>query len=224
MTTYVETADVSDLAPSWANTSLWDNDMVEGASGGGNFSVSVPGSSTRSGSFITVAAKPNNDDWSPDSTSQTVETDLMMGSVDVTGRCRIVRLSPTGTILQSGAFTGTQVMDISRTFSPVSPVWTAGACGDRIAIEFELVNSNGMNKTIQFNIRVTTAECIIDIPEDVAACVGAAAAVFPTIINSSAMMAFSMIVFYGQMLLSKVGVLAKPCPCRKKKIILQVKT
>lgn len=174
MATYVETADDSDLAPSWPNTSIFDKDMIEGASGNGNFTVSVPASTTRSASWITVAGKPNNDDWSPDSTSQTVEINLNMGDVDVTGRCRIVRLSSTGTILQSGAFTGTQVMDVSRTFSPVSPVWTSGACDDRLAIEFEFVESAGMNASLKFNIRTTTAEIIIDIAEDVAACAAGA--------------------------------------------------
>jgi len=178
MTTYVETADASDLAPSWANTSVFDNDMIEGASGGGNFSAVIPAGATRSASFITVAGVPNNDDWTPDSTTQTVEIDLMMGDADITGDCRIVRLSSTGTILQSGSFVGTQVMDVSRTFSPVSPVWTSGACGDRIAIEFVFVETGGsMSGTMQFNIRVTTAEVIADIPEDVAACVAATALV-----------------------------------------------
>lgn len=186
MVTYVQTADNSDITPTWPNTSLWDKDMVEGATGNGNFSISVPGSSSRSGSWITIANKPNNDDWSPDSTSQTVEIDLMMGDADVDGKCRIVRLSSTGTIIEFGVFTAPQVMDISRTFSPVSPVWTVGACSDRIAIEFDFINNASMSATIQFNIRTTTAEIIIDIPEEVGAC-AAVAAFHPLILNPSVM-------------------------------------
>ena len=187
MTTYVATADNSNITPSWANTSVFDKDMIEGATGGGNFTVTIPASSTRSASWITVVGKPNNDDWSPDGTTQTVEIDLNMGDSDVTGDCRIVRLQNDGTIVESGNFVGTQVMSAgTKTFSPVSPTWTSGACDDRIAIEFVFVESAGMNANLKFDIRITTAEIIADIPEDVGACV-AVGFITPQINNSSAM-------------------------------------
>jgi len=185
MVTYVQTADASDIAPSWPSTSLFDNDMIEGATGNGNFSISVPASTTRAGAFITVANKPNNNAFE-DGGTQTVELDVMMGDADVTGKCRCVRVDSGGTILGvKGSFTSTQVMDVSRTFSPVSPTWTGvESCSDRFAIEFEFIESAGMNATLQFNIRVTTAEVISDISEEVGACV-AAAVQFPLIVNQS---------------------------------------
>lgn len=189
MVTYVQTADDSDLTPSWGNTSIFDKDMVEGASGGGNFTVSVPASTTRSAAWITQANEPNNDTWENGGT-QTVEIDLNMGDADVTGRCRIVRLDSSGTVLQSGVFTGTQVMDVSRTFSPVAPTWTGGeeACDNRLAIEFEFVESAGMNASLKFNIRVTTAEIITSITKDTSGCAAVASALQPLIVNQPAMM------------------------------------
>jgi len=173
MPTYVQTADASDLAPSWANTSVFDTDMVTGATGGGNINVTIDASATRSASFITVSGKPNTD-AAEDGGTQTVEIDLSMGDPDFTMKCRIVRLDSSGNIEESGSFTGTQVMDASRTFSPVSPTWgsagDAEACSDRYAIEFEIVNADTMSHALKLNIRVTTAEVITDITEDGGTC------------------------------------------------------
>lgn len=174
MTVYVETADNSNITPTWPNTSVFDKDMVEGATGGGNFTVTIPSSATRSASWITIANKPNTD-AAEDGGTQTVEVDLNMGDVDITGRCRIVRVDTNGNIEESGAFTGTQVMTAgTKTFSPVSPTWgTAGdaeACSDRFAIEFEFVNAEAMNNSMKFDIRITDAEIITDITEDGGTC------------------------------------------------------
>lgn len=183
MPTYVQTADNSDLTPTWANTSVFDKDMSTGASGNGNFTFTVPASSTRSSAFITLSGIPDSDGWENGGT-QTVEIDVNMGDADVTCRCRIVRLNSTGTILQSGSFTSTQVMSASRTFSPVAPTWTGGeeACGNRLAIEFEWVESVGMNATMKLNIRTTTAEVITDITENAGSC-AVGIATQPLIVN-----------------------------------------
>ena len=125
MTTYVQTADASDIAPSWPLTSIFDVDMVEGATGAGDFTNSIPATSTRSASFITVANKPNSDAFE-DGGTQTVELNVNMGDADFRGKCRMVRVSSTGTILGAkGAFTGVQTLVAGTfTFSPLSPTWT----------------------------------------------------------------------------------------------------
>ena len=171
MATYIYTGDDSDLAPSWANTTLFDYDMFTGATGGGSSNDSIPGSSTRSASFITLVDVPNSDAWESGGT-QTIRLDVSMGDADFTGKCRVVRLSSTGTILQSGAFTGTQVINADRTFTPVAPTWTGGeeACGNRYAIEWEFVNADSMAHALKLNIRVTTADIVTDITEDGGTC------------------------------------------------------
>lgn len=175
MPTYVQTADNSNRTPSWSNTSVFDKDMFTGAGTPSNFTVTIPASSTRSASFITVTGVPNSDAWE-DGGTQTVELDVNMGDADFTGKCRIVRLDTDGNIEESGSFTGTQAITTGAnlTFSPVSPTWeTAGdanACGDRIAIEWEFVNSDTHNHSLKLDIRVTTAEVITDITENGGTC------------------------------------------------------
>ena len=171
MVTWICTADDSDLSPSWPNTTTFDKDMVEGASGNGNFTISVGAGLTLSASWITLSGVPNNNAFESGGTF-TVEIDMNCGDADITGKCRCVRLDSSGNILGvRGAFTSTQVMDADRTFSPVAPTWSGvQSCSDRFAIEFEFVESSGMAGTVKINIRVTTAEIITNISKNVGAC------------------------------------------------------
>jgi len=173
MATWIETADDSDLTPSWPSASVFDKDMIEGASGAGNFTFSIPASATRSAAFITIAGVPNNNAFE-DGGTFTVEIDMNCGDADVDARCRCVRLDASGNILGvKGAFTGFQTMAADRTFSPVAPTWTGvESCSDRFAIEWEFVENAGMTANVKINIRVTTSEIITDISTDVGACVG----------------------------------------------------
>lgn len=173
MVTYIESDSNSDLSPSWANTTYFDLEMFDdGGETGGIFTGSIPASSLRSASFITVAGNPNNDNWE-DGGTQTAELNISKGSMNLRGRCRIVRLSSTGTILQSGSFTGFQTLDTGAqlTFSPVAPTFTAGACGDRIAIEFEFENTDSMMaQDLDINLGNTTTEVITDISKNSGGC------------------------------------------------------
>jgi len=173
MATYIYTLDVSDLAPSWPQTTLFDYDMFTGASGAGSTNDSIPGSVLRSASFITLAGVPNNNDFENGGTI-TIRLDVSMGDPDFRGRCRCVRLDSSGNILGvKGAFTGLQVIDQDRTFTPVSPTWTGvESCSDRFAIEWEFENLDSMAHALKLNVRVTTADIVTDISEDVGACVG----------------------------------------------------
>jgi len=172
MPTYVEKDITSDLAPAWANTLLAsDVEMSTGAGVDGSRGASIPSLATRSFGIILILGLPNNDAWE-DSGVQTVEIEVDSGAMDITGRCRIVKLSSTGVIIESGAFTGTQAMNASRVFSPVAPVWAgAEACDNRLAIEFEFVNTNTMMAlSLTLGLGTLLNEVITTITENSAGC------------------------------------------------------
>ena len=178
MPTYVLTADDSDITPSWPNTSVFDKDMVEGAGGGGNLQASIPASSIRSASFITVANKPNSDAFE-DGGTQTAELRVGgNGNMNLRARCRIVMLTLTGFILQSVSFTDFQTCtaNTSFSFSPVAPTWfTAENCTNRLAIEWEFENIDTMQaKTLDVDLGTANSEVITDISEDSGSCGGIA--------------------------------------------------
>lgn len=170
MPTYIAVDVNSDLSPSWANTTLFDVDMDGSGTGTRNFSI--PSSTSRSASYITLANIPNSDQWE-DAGSQTVELDVNSGNMDIRGRCRIVRLSSTGTILESGIFTGFQTLTSGQfSFSPVAPTWsTSESCFNRIAIEWDIENTNTMMSiSITFEFGTTDSEVITDITENAGSC------------------------------------------------------
>jgi hypothetical protein len=174
MVTYEQSNTASDLSPSWANTTLFDNQMST-AEATTTLVISVPAGTTRSASFITPSGVPNSDDWE-DAGSWTVEFDVASGDMDVTCRVRVVRLNSTGTILESGTYTSTQTFQASRTFTPSAPTWSSSeACGNRIAIELELVETGGHSAgAVTLNVGVTTSEVIADITHDAGTCTGPA--------------------------------------------------
>lgn len=173
MPTYVEKDITSDLSPAWANTLLFaDIEMSAGVATDEEREGSIPSLATRSWGIILISGLPNNDAWE-DSGVQTVEIEVNAGTMDITARCRIVKLSSTGVIIESGAFTATQTMQASRVFSPVAPAWAgAEACGNRLAIEFEFVNTNTMMAaTLNLGLGTLANEVITTITENSAGCV-----------------------------------------------------
>lgn len=172
MPTYVEKDISSDLSPAWANTLLFaDIEMSAGAGIDGSRGASIPSTETRSFGIILISGLPNNDAWE-DGGTQTVEIEVDAGHMNLTMRCRIVKLSATGTIIESGAFTGTQTAQASRVFSPVAPTWSgAEACGNRLAIEFEVVNTDSMTaRTLTVGLGTINNEVITTITENSSGC------------------------------------------------------
>jgi len=172
MPTYVQKDITSDLAPAWANTLLAaDIEMSAGAGVDASRGASIPSLATRSFGMILIDGLPNNDAWE-DSGVQTVELEIDAGSMTITGRCRIVKLSSTGVILEFGVFTATQALNASRVFSPVAKAWTgAEACGNRLAIEFEFVNTDTMMAaTLTIGLGTLANEVITTITENSAGC------------------------------------------------------
>lgn len=173
MPVYVEKDINSDLAPAWPNAVAFDKEMSAGAGIDGSVVVSLAGSQTKSGGFITSAGVPNSDQWE-DGGTWTVEIEADVGNHQITARCRCVRLDSVGAILQSGAFTATQTLDASRTFSPVAPAWTNGEedCDNRIAIEVEFIENQGKANSVTIGLGTTPANDVTtDIVENTAGCV-----------------------------------------------------
>lgn len=141
----------------------------------GSITVSIGGSATLIGGWIVESGKPNSDIWE-DGGTWTLEIETDTGNMFVDGRARCVRLDSAGNVLQVGAYTSAQDLGPDRTFSPVAPTWTNGeeACGNRLAIEFEMVETGGMPRTLVFGTGTVASELAEDITEDAGSCAGAA--------------------------------------------------
>lgn len=122
--------------------------------------------------FLTVAGVPNSDSWENGGT-QTVEVEIVVGDGDITCNVRIGRCNSSGTILQVGSFVGTQVMDQTRSFSPVAPTWTGGEedCGNRYFAELLFTNNAAHgNHALDVGLGTIENEVVTDITEDNGTC------------------------------------------------------
>jgi len=151
MPTYYVTSTSSDLSPSWTNPNA-DYELETSSPGfSGGTLVSLSGSSTGSGSFITKAGDPNSDSWE-DGGSWSFDIEFSSNK-NLSVECRAVMLDSSGTILQSGSFTSPQTITTSSiySFTITAPTWTATeACGNRIAIEFRVTNSAMSSQNLVF--------------------------------------------------------------------------
>jgi len=126
------------------------------------------GGGTETHGFITPAEIPNSFAWANGGT-QTFEIEVDTADSDLDAQVRIVRLDSTGTVLQSGAFTGAQDMGVTRSFSPVAPTWTAGEhnCNNLIAFEILFTNNAAHgNHEIDVGLGTTANEAVTDIVEN----------------------------------------------------------
>lgn len=177
MPTYIEKTTDSDLTPSWPQTTSFDKEISVGTGTDTFVSVTMMAGQFRSGAFITPAGVPNNDAFE-DTGAQTVEIEIDTQTANIQARCRVVMLGSTGTILESGGFTGFQTLGAaSRSFSPVSPAWSATeSCANRLAIEFEFENTAGHgSESADIGLGTASNEIITDISENSGSCGGAAA-------------------------------------------------
>lgn len=170
MPTYIEKTTVSDLAPNWsANPTTFDRLISAGLGPDINIDISLAGDETQDGSWITPDNIPNSVSWE-DGGTQTVEIEMDVSNMQITARCRIVRLSPTGTILQGGVFTNSQNLQTDRIFSPVSPTWTDSEedRSNRLAIHFEFFNTKSSSNSCSIGVATVANEIITDILENTA--------------------------------------------------------
>jgi len=174
MVTWVELVTASDLSPfADGNYILSPNTgtdtiiTVDPASGGG----------TQTHGWITDADDPNNDAW--ESGSYTVEIEVVTGDSLITAQVRLVRLDSAGNVEETGAFTATQTMAATRSFSPAIPGggWGSGgdaqACSDRFAVEVLFTNDNAHgNQSVEIGVGTAANEVITPITRDTGNCSG----------------------------------------------------
>ena len=167
----------SDLSPAWANTLFFNVELPATGTASGNRATNFAAGQVKSAAYITPAGVPNNDAWE-DGGTEIAELDITTGNMDLRARCRVVKLSSTGVIIESGNFTGFQTLNVStRSFSPVSPTWAGSEdCDNRYAIEweFESTNTMGMVLSLTITLNTTDSEVFTTISENSAGCVVAA--------------------------------------------------
>ena len=190
MVNYIASDTNSDLSPSWTDTTIFDKEMVDdGSETTGSSSDSIADGVTRSAGYISEAGNPNNDAFE-DGSTQTVELNVTTGSMDLTGRMRIVKLSSTGTVLQSGTFGGFKTLNPAVVvLDCLAPTWSSTeACSNRVAFELSFNNANGMGMaaTLGISFGTTDNEIATTITKDTSGCV-VAGVVLARPINTSAM-------------------------------------
>ena len=171
MPTYIEKSTTSDLSLGGTAT----REISAGTGTDTSFNVApANGGGQLTHFFVTVSGKPNSDAWE-DSGTQTVEVEIDSGDADIDCQARVGRCDSSGTILETGSFTAVQVMDVSRSFSPVAPAWNNAeeACGNRYFAEL-LFTNNAAHGSHSVDVGVGTAadEVTTDITEDNGGCGG----------------------------------------------------
>lgn len=169
MPTYIQKSTVSDL--SLGGTATREISAGTGTDTSFN-SAPANGGGTETHFFVTVPGKPNSDSWESGGT-QTVEIEIDSGNSSFTAQVRVGRCNSSGTILQTGSFTATQALDVTRTFSPVAPTWTGGqeACGNRYFAEILITNNNSHgSNSVDIGLGTAANEVITDITENNGTC------------------------------------------------------
>jgi hypothetical protein len=142
------------------------NKRMGGPNSGGVIVVTLANSETASGGLITSAGRPNSNDWE-DAGTWTVPIELTVTDANVTLRVRCVRMDDTETVIQTGAFTATQVLSTDRTFMPVAPTWEAEEDQTNLlAIELEFINGPGQ-RSVSIDVGASIAAVVTDITENV---------------------------------------------------------
>jgi hypothetical protein len=173
MPTYIEKITASDLSLSGGDATRV---LSTGSGTDTSFSVApANGGGTETHFWVTASGVPNSDQWEADG-SQVVEIEVDEGNTEINCQVRVGRCGASASILQTGSFTSTQVMSVSRVFNAVAPSWSSGeeACGNRYFVEC-LFTNNASHGTHSVGIGVGTGanEVVSDIIEDAGACAGA---------------------------------------------------
>ena len=132
-----------------------NEEMTEAGEASSTLTVSLASLETKVFAWITRAGVPNSAAWESGNESVVLVQDT--GNHQITARVRIRRLNSGCTVQASGAFTGTQNMDSTRTFTPALPTGTE-LCGDLLVIEIEFTNLQTMNNSIGLAVGVA-GEC-----------------------------------------------------------------
>jgi hypothetical protein len=152
-------SDVSDVSPF-----VDGNRTIKDVGTADSIIISLTSTETQSWGFITASGAPNNAWWEQGGT-WTLEYRNITGNHQIDGRCRCIRLTSGGTILESGTWTSTQSLNADRTFTPINPNWdrTDEDATNRLAIEFEFINTDTMNQSCEFGTNTTDDEVITNV-------------------------------------------------------------
>lgn len=167
---YLFKTTVSDISPFTDG-----NQKMEKQSGTtGQVNISIGAMLTEAWGWIVEMGLPNSDAWE-DSGSQTVELVLSTTNSNIRARCKVVRISPVGTGLDEGAFTGFQDCSVNRTFTPTAPAFDNAKedCANRYAIEWEFENTNAHGGAQAIDVDCGAADdssVTTDITEDSGSC------------------------------------------------------
>lgn len=117
--------------------------------------------------FITTSGVPNSNAWESNGI-WTVELMPQIGNSKIRAQVRCVRLDQSGVILQSGIFTSTQIMNMGRIFTPISPAWNENDedVNNRLAVEVLFTTLQVMEQSITVRVGTTDNEVITDIVEN----------------------------------------------------------
>jgi hypothetical protein len=144
-------SDTSDLTPFTD-----ENRSIKQATTTTTLTVSLASNETQYWGFTAESGVPNNERWEQGDT-WTVEYRNITGNHQIQGRCRCVRLTNGGTILESGTWTAYQILTENRIFTPSNPNWNRDDedASNRLAIEFEFDNVQAMSNSCQFGVNTT---------------------------------------------------------------------
>ena len=148
MATWEVDTGTSDLSPSWTFTAIADlplNSTLSSSSDTRSDTI-TQGAVTGYG-FITTSGSPNNDTWPALSGLNAIlfVMDISSGNMNLRGRCNFHRLNSSGVSQESTGFTGYQTLDSGfKNYGNSSYTWGSASCSDRLAVEFEVENTDTM--------------------------------------------------------------------------------
>lgn len=170
MPTYIRTTIASDLSGG-----ADFNDALLPTSGAfDTIVVSVAASSTETSFGFTAAGTPNNDDW--ETGQMDIEVEITVANARMGGDVDVSRINSTGTVQETSGKAGfiSYATIGVKTFRIPSQNWSAGACSDRIRVNYDFINSDLSVGSVTIGRGKTTSEVISNVSEDVAACTVAA--------------------------------------------------
>ncbi len=169
MATYLMTDQESDCT----GGADFDSSILTTPPGTGSFSVTTAGETASEISFVqTSGGVPNNDDWQTGSIVVWVNVIVnnMASFLKMTAR----RMTSCGVVAESTATTGSQNLATAGSFEFIteSKNWAAGACDDRLRVDYDFENTAHNELTIWLEFGTNDTEHRTSITEDTVSCGG----------------------------------------------------
>lgn len=175
MATYILKIGNSDLS----GGSDFDKELSSGTESANSVTARTAGGSTETSYAYTVANVPNNNDWNTGTI--TVEVNITTANSNVELSMSASRLDSAGSVQETSSATAEQNCGSTGVlnFTIPSTNWSAGACGDRLRINYIFRETAGMSpQDVIIETGTTNTEHVTVIDEDVGACVFTPSAMF----------------------------------------------